>query len=49
MFWNCFILHVTTSYLQHNVRHAKTFAKNVLQMFCNMFANVLAQNICKTF
>ena len=37
---NMFYLHVTTSLTY--VQHAKT-----LQMFCNIFANGLAYNICK--
>jgi len=43
MFCKCFILRVTTYYLQHVVFNIlKHLKKNVLQIFCNSFANVLA-------
>jgi len=42
MFCKCFILRVTTFYLQHVFIVLINICKNVLQMFCNIFANVLS-------
>jgi len=44
----CFIVHVTTSYLQYvfsMLKHLQKCFANVLQHFCKC----LAYNICKTF
>ena len=48
MFCKCFILHVTTSYLQHvfnMLKHLQKRFANVLQRFCKCFSVKRLQNI----
>jgi len=41
----CFILHVTTSYLQHVLYLLKHLQKNILQTYCKCFSVKHLQNI----
>jgi len=61
MFYKCFIVHVTTSYLQHVFNMLKHLQKRFATLFCKCFSvkhlqNIFRgktvkhlQNICKTF